>query len=152
MEPGIPNPYQQANPNQYNPLIITDDIKGFLMEFAKWAKFLAIVGYIGIGLMVLGALIMLLVAMTSGGYGSGQAAGIAFVYLVMAVVYFFPIQYLHRSATGIRDAIQTNNQYSLSTGFQYLKSHYKFVGIMLIIILSLYALILVFGLLMVGLR
>ncbi len=40
-------------------LVIDWRSKEFLKETAKWTKFLAILGFVGIGLMVLGSLAML---------------------------------------------------------------------------------------------
>ncbi len=40
-------------------LVIDWRSKEFLKETAKWTKFLAILGFVGIGLMVLGSLVML---------------------------------------------------------------------------------------------
>ena len=40
-------------------LIIDNEIKGYLSETANWAKFLAILGYIGLGFMGIAVLSML---------------------------------------------------------------------------------------------
>ena len=39
-------------------LVLTEEAKGYLRESAKWAKFLAILGFIFIGLFALGGLII----------------------------------------------------------------------------------------------
>ncbi|MCD6017432.1 MAG: hypothetical protein K0S53_553 [Bacteroidetes bacterium] len=146
------------NPAINPSVILTDQIKKHLIETSKWSKFLSILGFIGLGLMVLGAIVILVVGVSFGSYMGGGASGalgasmIALLYLVMAIVYFFPCYYLFKSSTGIQNGIYSNNQELLNSGFESLKSHYKFIGIMMIVILSMYVLIMVFALLALAFR
>ena len=66
---------------------------------------------------------------------------LGFVYVILALVYFFPILYLFRFAKKMKDSLRTNDNSELTAAFSNLKSHYKFVGIFTIVILSLYLLI-----------
>jgi hypothetical protein len=118
----------------------------FLKESAKWSKFLAIMGFIGIGFMVLAAIfmgtIMSLLPM-GGGMGVTEAMPFTFIsilYIIIAGLYFFPVYYLYKYANDTKIAIQNNDSELLSTGLGFLKSHHKFLGIMMIVILSLYVL------------
>ena len=61
-------------------------------------------------------------------------------YLIIAAIYFFPVYYLYKYANDTKNAIQNNDSELLSTGLGFLKSHHKFLGIMMIVILSLYVL------------
>jgi len=133
-------------------LIFNEDIKEFLLETSKWAKFLSILGFIGLGFMVIAALVMLAMGSSIGRYSSfGSGVGIiALVYFILAGVYFFPVYYLFQASTGIRDGIDDTDQDSLTSGFEHLKSHYKFMGIAAIVIITLYLLIFIFGLLAVS--
>lgn len=130
-------------------LAVDNDVKSFLLETAKWAKFIAIVGFVGLGLMVLGGLVVMIMGntiSTMGGRGSSvPIAFMGFVYLLMAVLYFFPILYLYRAAVGLKNGINSNNQETFKNGFENFKSHYKFIGILLIVVLSLYVLLIVFA-------
>ncbi len=67
------------------------------------------------------------------------------LYLAMAVLYFFPIYYLFQFSSKIKAALQTQSSELLEQAFSNLKSHYKFMGILLIIVLGLYAIALIFG-------
>lgn len=124
--------------------------QGFLRETAKWAKFLSIVGFVVIGLMVLGALAMFALGGSSSQMGAmggtmgmmgalGAAAG--FIYLLMAVLYFFPVLYLYKFATKAISALNSSNTEELTSSLENLKSHYKFIGILMAIMLAVYALI-----------
>ncbi|MET0243960.1 MAG: DUF5362 family protein [Flavitalea sp.] len=122
----------------------------FLRETAKWAKFLAIVGFIFIGLIVIVVVFAgsMLGAAMSTAYGTaGSAVGSFQVILLVAMVliYFFPTLFLYRFASRMQVALRNNDQVTLNSSFESLKSCFKFMGILMIIILSFYALALVFG-------
>ena len=112
-------------------LSLNSKINNFLLETAKWAKFLAIVGFVFIGLMVLAALFMI-GAGASASRIPGFAGGTVFAgitYLIMAVLYYFPTQYLYNFAVKMKLAIQNSQQNNLEDGFENLKSLFKFTGI-----------------------
>ena len=78
--------------------------------------------------------------------GGGMFIGV--IYLVFALLYFLPINYLYKFSSNMKHAISTNNQASLTSAFEYLKSHYKFIGIITLVVIGLY--ILMFLILMVN--
>lgn len=133
--------------NQNNELQLNASAVEFLRESAKWSKFLAIIGFVGIGLMVLAGIFMgTVMSFLPMGNTSGETVPfgiISFLYIIMAALYFFPVYYLFKYATGIKNALNTKNSDLLADGFGHLKSHHKFLGIMMIVLLSLYAIILV---------
>lgn len=129
-------------------LQLNESAKGFLKEAAKWAYFLSILGYIGIGLIVLAAIFagtlfafMSNMSREMGHIGSLGGSFITALYLIIAALYFFPIYYLNRFASNLRDAFRDNDSETLAKSFEYLKSHYKFIGILAVITLCFYALI-----------
>lgn len=148
------NNYFMENQSQFETfeLQLTEQSKMFLKETGKWAYFLSILGFVFIGLIVIMALFLgTTLASLGGGLGgsSGVASGlITFVYLIMAALYFMPVYYLFKFGSNIKSAFADNDTERLTSSLEYLKSHYKFVGILVIVILSFYAL--VFVLAMVG--
>lgn len=119
--------------------------KDFLQETAKWAYFLSILGYIGIGLIIFAALFAgtLFSAMAKmnpamGMMGSSFGIVMAFVYFLIAVLYFFPVYYLNKFASNAKLAFKNNDSDALTTSLEYLKSHYKYIGIMTLVVFSLY--------------
>ena len=138
-----------------NQIGIGPEIKGFLLEIAKWSKFLSIIGFIGIGIIVLAALFFMTIGASFGAFGNLGAIGsvaISFIYLLLAALYFFPVYYLYNSSRGIKNGIISNDQSLLTTGFKNLKSHYKFIGIMIIVCLSIYAVAFLGTILMLAIR
>ena len=125
-------------------LIITDSVKSFMLETTRWAKFLSIIGFIGIGLMLIGAIFI--IGVGSQFRGGSQIGILAVVYFAMAVLYFFPILYLYRFSVNVRDGLLRLGQGEFDAGMENLKSMFKFMGILMIVLLSFYILALVFGL------
>ncbi|HMV08917.1 MAG TPA: DUF5362 family protein [Cyclobacteriaceae bacterium] len=83
--------------------------------------------------------------MEASGMAMMGGAFLTVLYLAMAVLYFFPIYYLFQFSSKIKAALQTQSSELLEQAFSNLKSHYKFMGILLIIVLGLYAIALIFG-------
>ncbi|HUX54853.1 MAG TPA: hypothetical protein VMV56_10590 [Williamwhitmania sp.] len=112
----------------------------------KWALFFSILGFIMIGLLGLGFVIVL-VGSTAlsiySGMAGGMMVGFAFLYLIFIAIYFFPIYYLFKFSDTIKRALATRNQDDAEVGFGYLMKHFRYVGILTIVILSIYLLIFV---------
>lgn len=124
------------------------EIEAYLLTTAKWGKFLAIVGYVGLVLMILASVTLL--GQDSGGtaipgttIGSGL---IGIVYILFVIAYYFPVTFLYRFSVKIQSAIQQNDETNYTLAFENLKSLFKFMGILTIIIISIYVLVLVVAL------
>jgi len=135
--------------------------KAHLSETARWAKFLAIVGFVLIGFMVLMVIFAgaFLGTLTSGfrtsetsAPAAGMAASFQFFFLILFVaIYFFPCLFLFHFANKMKTALAANDQETLNTSFQNLKKFFRFIGILTIIVLAFYAIIILFALLGAGL-
>lgn len=120
----------------------------YLLETSKWGKFLAVVGYVLIGIFILlGMFVMFGFSQISRFTGTSYPMGLfGFLYILIAVAYYFPVNYLHKFSIHIKQGINTKSEIPLTSGFQNLKSLFKFMGIFVIVILSIYALILLIAL------
>ena len=124
-------------------LKLTSAAKRFLSETASWCKFISILGFIGIGIMVIFSFFTETIF-----NNTPQAQALPFdlgnvmtgVYLVLALVYLFPILYLFQFSTKMKKALQSKDDDVLALAFEKLKSHYKFIGVFSIILISLYIL------------
>lgn len=130
---------------------LTTAAVGFLQESAKWSKFMAIIGFIGIGLMVLVSLFM---AIGFSAMGASTMPELPFsmsvfsiIYVFFAAIYFFPVYYLYQYATKTSAALHSKNKQLLADGLENLKSHHKFLGIFTLILVSLYGFVFVFAIL-----
>ena len=140
---------ENQSPFETFELQVNETAAQYLKESAKWSMFLAIMGFIGIGFMIIAALVMGTVmssVSSMGGNASplGAMTGyISVLYIAMALIYFFPVYYLYKYASDMKEALSTRDNESLTTAFGFLKSHHKFLGISIIVIMSLYLLIII---------
>lgn len=122
---------------------------GYLAEAAKWGKFLSIVGFILCGFMALaglfaGSMMSTIMSGATDGVGSAIGGGVfTVIYFLMALLWFMPCLYLYRFSTKAQSAIRANEQSELVDSMKNLKSCFRFMGIMMIILLAFYALIFV---------
>lgn len=137
----------QSPITQLEQLTLTSASKQFLKETAKWAFFLSIIGFLLIFLMLILAVfantIFGMIAMQPG-IPENIGMIMTITYLVLAVIYFFPVYYLIQFANKMKKAIATKNDETLAASFEMLKSHYKFLGVFTIITISLYILLIIF--------
>jgi hypothetical protein len=127
-------------------LKINNDIKAYLTETIKWGKFLAIMGFIGAGLMIIIGLMMITLGNVMAlAFGNGMGRLLGVIYILIAVLYYFPSRYLLDFSNYIKQALLLNDQESLDYAFSRLKSLYKFVGISVIVLLSIYLMVIVFA-------
>ncbi|HET6254884.1 MAG TPA: hypothetical protein VFE32_12460 [Puia sp.] len=118
-----------------------------LTETARWGKFLAIVGFVGCGIIVIAAFFIgsLLSASllansnmpveppvakaisTLGGVFIGA------VYFVFAAIYFFPCLFLYNFSVRMKAAINTNDQVKLNQSLKAQKFLFRYVGILTLI-------------------
>ena len=110
-------------------LVLSSSAIGFLKETGKWARFLAIVGYVGLVLMVVMALSVgaIMSNIPTAGMMPVPPALFTVFYLFFAGLYFFPIRYLHLFSTNITTAINDNDNEYLDAALENLKSHYKYI-------------------------
>jgi hypothetical protein len=65
------------------------------------------------------------------------------LYLAIAVLYFFPCLFLFHFSLRLKAALRDNDQVRLTSSLKSQKTLFKYVGIMTIVVLSLYAVALV---------
>ena len=131
-------------------LTITSAAKGFLKETAKWCKFLSILGFIGLGILLLssffvGTIYNNMPEAATMPINLGTAMTI--FYILMIAIYVFPLYYLYQFSIKLKKALNTKDDAILAAAFEMLKSHYKFVGVFTIIMLSIYILAGILGIL-----
>jgi len=129
-------------------LTVTEDIRSFIYESSKWTKFLAVVGFVFTGLMIMlslsvSAIISSMNSMVGAQNNPYAAMGTGFLtvfLLIMAAIYFYPSFILLKFSTSAKQAVLYGDQESLSVAMNKMKSFFKFWGILLIVILGFYGL------------
>lgn len=133
-------------------MIIDETGKTHFLEMAKWTKFLAIMGFIMMGIMIVAGLFMGSIFASIPGYnavGALSGIGFAIVYTLISAIYFYPIYALYKFSTLIKPALAYNDTTMFNEAIAYKKNMFKYMGIMTIIILAMYALFFMFAI-MVG--
>ena len=146
-------PTQQNEQSPHSSINITKETIEYLKETGKWSKFLSILGFSLIGIMVIFAFFAGSVfAIFEDHYGTNIGTPgliITLIYLILGAFYFIPIYYLFNFANHIKHALNEQDSYKLNEAFKNLKSHYKFIGISTIVALAIYIFIgiamLIFG-------
>lgn len=129
-------------------LILTESAVFYLGIIRKWAKFIAVVMFVMIGMMVIAGFFMGFAMNALSTMSVRQAMPFpsfffTIIYLVIAVVYFFPVLYLYRFSQHLGNAIMMGSAEELTTSFQFLSKHYNFVGVLMIIGLILTGLMII---------
>lgn len=128
-------------------LTIDLNSKVHLSEAARWTKFLAIAGFIFIGLMILYGFLMPEFMRSSisrfpneepRDFPVSMFRTIMMVYmLIFGAIYFFPCYFILRFSNFMKDALNTNSQEKLVSAFQNLKITVRYLGVLTIIFLGL---------------
>jgi len=125
-----------------------------LRETSRWAKFLSIVGFVLCVMFVLIGIFFGRIFSTMGQqYNTtpspvpAEMMGImmTIIYVIIAIIYFFPCLFLFKFSTRMQIALRSNDQNLLTASLTSLKSYFRFVGILTIIAVSFWVLALVLG-------
>lgn len=124
-----------------SPQIILDETAIEHLRIArKWSNFLSILAIVIIGMMLLAMVVILIMASRF-----PQDELVRFTALVqmlplalMMVIYGIPIYYLYQFGKYSRIAINNYDSEAISLAFKYLKLHYRFMGILVIVVLVFY--------------
>ena len=120
--------------------------KNHLRDTAKWARFLAIVGFIGLALILVISIIVAVSVQNKikSDFGepvnSGELVGTILGAVVVGVIYFFPCYFLLKFGNRMIAALDTDDGASLNESFRNLKITFRYVGVLTIIFVALFIL------------
>jgi hypothetical protein len=124
--------FDQDKPIEFTKVSLTH-----LRETRKWTMFLSVLGFILIGICIL---VIPFVIISLGIIGKSGMESLALLPLLLIVcIYFFPVYFLYRFSTNSMDAITDSDSQSLEEALKYLKFYYRFMGILVIVMLAFYA-------------
>jgi hypothetical protein len=125
---------------------IENETLKYLNTARKWAMFLAIIGFIFLGLIIVIGLIAgtFLTAFNSGEKSLGIPESLMFIpVLLVALLYFFPVLFLFRFSKHTSHAIQTLDKMEFHKAIKNLKSYFAYIGIMIIVVFTFYIAVLI---------
>ena len=122
--------------------------KAYLSETSRWGKFLAILAFIAIGLLIIAGIFMgaLITTMGQSQLASTSGPVLTIVYLVMGILYIYPAWSLYKYSKLMKTSLNTSDQEQFNNALRHLKNIFKFLGILSIITLVLYGIVFLFGL------
>jgi len=120
----------------------------YLKDAARWAKFLAIVGFIFCSFFLVFALLAgtlsdIFTSLGSQSFNMVARILITIFYSGLALLNFFPCLFLYRFAVKMQQALQDSNQEQLNSSFRNMRSFYRFIGVVMILSLCFWALALI---------
>ncbi|MBI1288792.1 MAG: hypothetical protein GC178_14585 [Flavobacteriales bacterium] len=124
---------------------VNDRMRTYLAETGKWGKFIGIVGFVFIGLIVFAGLAITIMGNSFPGSEDRpiNMGVFGIVYIIMGIIYLFPTLYLYRFSSKVVDAVKHLDTMGLEAAFMNLKSLFKFFGVFTAIVMGLYGLIFV---------
>lgn len=148
------NPYQASSHSAYPAYSggnVSPGTQQALAGTKPWVRLCSIMGFIGAGFMILAGLLM----MTSGamvGMSSREAAGLAglpvvmgITYILLSIIYLFPSVKLWKYGSAIVRLMSTGSTADLEAALDQQRGFWKFVGILMIIMLAFMLLAMVGG-------
>lgn len=126
-----------------NDLRITSHAAGGLRNISKWTKFLSILGFIVIALIIIGILGVGTLITSVNHYELSQSNNMytpgtfswlyAGLYILLLLVYAVPFYYLYKFSQRINTAVNNNDVTSLNEASYFLEKHFMFIGILAIL-------------------
>lgn len=127
-------------------LIVNEFAREQLKSSAKWGRFLAIVGFVGIANMILAVIVLNFVLPGLNAdelqntqqiqqVNPFQGTILSIFYILVSVLSFFPTFYLLKFSNYSIKALKENDEGMLQIAFKNLKYQYKFMGYLTIIML-----------------
>jgi hypothetical protein len=136
------------NPELSSRLQFDEYLRTELSDAARWARFLAIMGFIFCGFIVaIGIFVDVIYKSIINQYTfSNNPMGflhafLPVIYIIIAGIYLFPFMYLYRFATKAKSGMDVNSQADIIASIAQLKKLFRFVGVILLIGLSIYAIV-----------
>lgn len=117
-----------------------------------WVRLLSVISFIGSGFMLLGAGSLVLMGTIGSIAASGKSGsvlpasfgiGLAIAYALFAVIYLYPGVKLWKYASSIARLMQTQSEADLVDALDQQRGFWKFIGVMVTIIIGLYILAMV---------
>ena len=129
-------------------LSIEPATKSHLDEVAKWARFLAIAGMAMLALAIIASFTSINFISNNRPDIESQMEqevlqsvriGTIIGSILIILISFFPLLFLLRFSTQLKKAISADNQELLTLAFQNLKRYFRYLGVLLIIVIAIYA-------------
>lgn len=122
MQGGVAQPNGQSE--------ITERTAQIMHETKPWTTFLAVLGFVGIGFMVLAGVGVALMSLVTGQFSS---VFVGLVYFVYAIIYAYPVLKLWNYSKAIGTLLSTRKDADLEIALDQQRAVWRFMGIVTIV-------------------
>lgn len=130
------------NATEIRKIEIEQDTLRDLDTTRKWSMFMAILGFIGIGIiLVLGLFAGVFLSVFKGGnaeLGITESLLVFLLIILISAIYFFPVLYLFRFSKHTSNAVRTLEKAELHKAIKNLRRYFVYLGVLIIIVLVIY--------------
>ena len=129
------------NPQEPARIEIGPETLKHLNTLGKWTMFLAVSGFIFLGLIVTLGLITgtFLTAFSNSDKIPGMPDALLYAaFITVTLIIFFPILFLFRFSKHMTKAVMTLDRKEMHIALKYLKRYFIYIGVLLIVIISAY--------------
>lgn len=121
---------------------VAEEVVKLLRSTKPWVRFLSVLGFIGLALLVLGSIAILVIPFGGpmGAMSLGPRLGASVAYLLMGLVQFPAVLFLSRYASRIARLAASGDPSDLEDALRAQKSFWKYVGILTLMMMILYIL------------
>ena len=121
-----------------------------LNEIRKWSMFLAILGYVGVGVLLFLGVLLFVATSFHSSFQPDQLGFIGpwlgIIYIILAAISFFPAFYMYRFSGKARHSLlQIGSLHAsnvlMAESIDYLKKYFRYIGILTIVILCIYLIV-----------
>jgi len=131
-------------------LVVTEDMRSYIYDMAKWANFLGIVGFVLSAFMLMAALTIgptmnanPELSKMMGQFGAMDGTTFSIVFLIYGLAIFYPSLLMVRYAAKAKHGVLYGEQLSLNEAMRKLKSLFKYFGTLAVIFIAMYLIALV---------
>jgi len=131
---------------EHEQLVVTEEIRSYIYETAKWTRFLSVIGFLFAALMALTAFsataIMETLQVSAPGNPMAQlgATFLTVYFLCVSLMLFYPSFLLFKFSNAANTAVLYGDQENFTVAMKKLKSVFKFWGVVTIVIMAVYIL------------
>jgi len=140
-------------------LEVDDTTRSTMLEMTRWTKFLSVLGFIGLGLIVAAGFLFAMTLNNLSRFSPSVSplaglggAGLIALYTLIAGIYFYPTYALYKYSAGMKYALNHNDKARFNDSLNYLKNMFKYIGILMILVLCIYGLVIIIGIVIAASR
>ena len=137
--------FEEVANEKHPQLIVTEDMRSYIYDMAKWANFLGIVGFVISAFLLLAALTVGPTINANpemgkmlGQLGAMDGVTISIVFLIYGLLIGYPSLLMVRYAAKAKLGVLYGEQQKLDEGIAKLRSIFKYFGVLAIIFVGLY--------------